>query len=233
MEATEPLRRAERSPPRAARLPRPRLRVQVAVATGLAGPRGLPGPSDHRGLPPAPSAPLPAASSGLRARPAGEGTGRGSGEVGARTSKHPARPAEPQEGGEQEEAAGPEPPHPAATAPRPKLAPRWRRSYLRRPLPAPGRDPERDQGAPPPTSAGARPGRGKLPAARSCCAPSRCARRRGARRRHAAGPEHPDRLGTDRTRVARPARLVLRWSLLCVRALMRNGEWRGKHSWWR
>lgn len=233
MEATEPLRRAERSPPRAARLPRPRLRVQVAVATGLAGPRGLPGPSDHRGLPPAPSAPLPAASSGLRARPAGEGTGRGSGEVGARTSKHPARPAEPQEGGEQEEAAGPEPPHPAATAPRPKLALRWRRSYLRRPLPAPGRDPERDQGAPPPTSAGARPGRGKLPAARSCCAPSRCARRRGARRRHAAGPEHPDRLGTDRTLVARPARLVLRWSLLCVRALMRNGEWRGKHSWWR
>lgn len=91
-ETTQPLRRAERSPPGAARLPRPRLRVQVALAAGLAGPRGLPGPSDHRGLQPAPSAPLPTASSGLRARPAGEGTGRGSGEVGGAYLQAPCEP---------------------------------------------------------------------------------------------------------------------------------------------
>lgn len=103
------------------------------------------------------------------------------GKLGARTSKRPARPAEPQEGGEQDEAAGPEAPHPAATAPSSELAPGWLLSYLLRPLPGPGRDPERDQGAPPPTSAGAGPGRGELQAARSCCAPSRSARRRGQR----------------------------------------------------
>lgn len=44
--------------------------------------------------------------------------GRGR-EVGARTSKPPERPAEPQAGGEQEEAAGPGPPHPATRSPGP------------------------------------------------------------------------------------------------------------------
>lgn len=79
----------------------------------LPGPR--PNPAAH---------PLRAAQLGL-ARP---GWGR---EVGARTSKRPARPAELQaSGGEQHEAADPGPPHPAAPS-------RGRAElYLRRPLPA-------------------------------------------------------------------------------------------------
>lgn len=77
-------------------------------------PRPRPNPAAH---------PLRAAQLGL-ARP---GWGR---EVGARTSKRPARPAELQASGEQHEAADPGPPHPAAPS---------RGSaelYLRRPLPA-------------------------------------------------------------------------------------------------
>lgn len=61
---------------------------------------------------------LPAAHP-LRVAPLGSARlGRGR-EVGARTSEPPARPAEPQKGGEQQEAAGPGPPHPAAPSPGP------------------------------------------------------------------------------------------------------------------
>lgn len=85
-------------------------------------PRSTSSPSRLPGPRPNPAAhPLRAAQLGL-ARP---GWGR---EVGARTSKRPARPAELQASGEQHKAADPGPPHPAEPS-------RGRAElYLRRPL---------------------------------------------------------------------------------------------------
>lgn len=160
-------RRTKRSPPPAARLPRPGQRVKLAVAEGLAGPRRLPKPPEYRGLP----APVPLATPLSWRAPRAPGRGwDGEGKLGARTSE---RLAEPQAGGEQDEAAGSEPPHSALAVPRPALAPgrRPRPRYLSRPLPASRRDPEPGQGAPPPTSAGAGRGRGEPLAIRSCCVP--------------------------------------------------------------
>lgn len=63
-------RRTKRSPPPAARLPRPGQRVKLAVAEGLAGPRRLPKPPEYRGLPAPRSARHPPLLAGsARARP--------------------------------------------------------------------------------------------------------------------------------------------------------------------
>lgn len=85
------------------------------------GPRALLAPLGLHALlsQPPTRLPLPRAAHPLRAAPLGSARpGRGR-EVGARTSEPRARPAEPQEGGEQQEAAGPGPPHPAAPSPGP------------------------------------------------------------------------------------------------------------------
>lgn len=133
--APKPLRRAEQSPP-----PAPssgmnawpkssrRDRGGTHAAAAFLGPR-ITGSFARCALPPA-RHPLP--PRGLRAQPAGKGQGRG---VRTRTSERPARPAEPQAGDEQGEAAGPEPPHSAAADPRPALAPRGRRATCASPSP--------------------------------------------------------------------------------------------------
>lgn len=133
------------------------LRVTLRLPpTASSGTRGLSAPGVRRAARPARPAASPARAPNPAAHPlraaqlglARPGWGR---EVGARTSKHPARPAELQASGEQHEVADPGPPHPAAPS-------RGRAElYLRRPLPA------------------ARPG-----AWRGAVSPSRGARRGGA-----------------------------------------------------
>lgn len=103
------------------------------------------------------------------------GDGKGSW---ARTSERPARPAEPQAGGEQDEAAGPEPPHPATAAPRPRSHPGGGPATCARP--SPPRSPTRGRRLQPARGAG--PGRGEPFATCSCCAPPAPAR---------AGPSSP------------------------------------------
>lgn len=116
-------------------------------------------------------------------------------EVGACTSEAPARPAEPQEGGEQQEAAGPGPPHPAAPSPGPAPS----STCAARPPPARPRAWRRGGAPCGPT------GRGTS-ATCSCCAGSEGAR---------LGPPRPGRRQTG-PRVGVPFPCWQIWSLLCL-----------------
>lgn len=172
------------------------------------------------GLPPAPSAPLPTASSGLRARPAGEGTGRGSGEVGGAYLQAPCAPRRAPGRRRAGRGGGPR------GAPSRCNSPELRaRSRVAAELPASARPRPRQGPRAGPGGAAPNQRRGWAGAGRASGSPQLL---RPITLRPAPGPERPGRFGTERARVASPARRVLR-----RRALMRSGEWRGKHSWWR
>lgn len=123
------------SPGRPAQERTPGPRVKVGIAAAPAGPQRFWGsgstgwvylPAPHLLL-----ATHPLLAGSARGQP---GKGRG-GEVRTRTSERPARPAEPQAGGEQDKAASPELPHPAAAATHPALAPGGRRATCTGPSP--------------------------------------------------------------------------------------------------
>lgn len=133
-EATVQDRRVS-SPGRPAQEGTPGPRVQVGIAAALARPQRFWGSGSTGEV----SLPAPYLLLATRLLLAGSargrpGKGRG-GEVRTRTSERPARPAEPQASGEQHKAASPEPPHPAAAAPRPALAPGGRRATCTGPSP--------------------------------------------------------------------------------------------------
>lgn len=170
--APKPLCRTEESPPRPPSSGKPaRPESSSRNRAALARPQRFCGSGSTGGLPARalPSARHPPSPSGLRARPAGEGTGR---EVRTRTSERPARPAEPQAGSEQDKAASPEPPHPAAAAPRPALAPGGRRATCTGPSPPAALTGSLARGRRPQPARGAGPGRGEPFATCSCCTSS-------------------------------------------------------------
>lgn len=139
--APKPLCRTEESPPQAAQLRKERPAQELKSESRQHWPgRSVSGAPGAQGVSlPAPYLLLathPLLAGSARGQP---GKGRG-GEVRTRTSERPARPAEPQAGGEQDKAASPEPPHPAAAAPRPALAPGGCRATCTGPLSARGPD---------------------------------------------------------------------------------------------